>query len=89
MPTALLPWLDDPFYILKRELMLDPAVRPVHVSKMKMIPVDRGAKGKVMAKVLERTKRKCNGRQLIIYPEGTRRRRRTAGLQVRHRPALP
>ena len=45
-----------------------------YVSKMRMIPVDRGAKGKVMAKVLERTKRQLDsGRQLIIYPEGTRR----------------
>ena len=41
---------------------------------MKMIPVNRGARGKVMAEVLERTKEEIrNGRQLIIYPEGTRR----------------
>jgi 1-acyl-sn-glycerol-3-phosphate acyltransferase len=39
-----------------------------------MIPVDRGAKGKVMADVLVRTReRMADGRQLIIYPEGTRR----------------
>tara|TARA_R110002020_G_scaffold198830_9_gene400131 strand:- start:13669 stop:14523 length:855 start_codon:yes stop_codon:yes gene_type:complete len=70
---ALLPWLDDPFYILKRELMWIPLFGQ-YVSKMEMIPVDRGAKGKVMAAVLERTKAQiANGRQLIIYPEGTRR----------------
>jgi len=41
---------------------------------MRMVPVNRGAKGKVMAEVLERTKREIeSGRQLIIYPEGTRR----------------
>jgi 1-acyl-sn-glycerol-3-phosphate acyltransferase len=69
----LLPWLDDPFYILKRELMWIPLFGQ-YVSKMKMIPVNRGARGKVMAEVLERTKEEIrNGRQLIIYPEGTRR----------------
>jgi len=39
-----------------------------------MIPVNRGARGKVMVEVMERTKEEMNaGRQLIIYPEGTRR----------------
>ena len=39
-----------------------------------MIPVDRGARGKVMVEVLQRTKEElATGRQLIIYPEGTRR----------------
>ncbi|WP_417413043.1 lysophospholipid acyltransferase family protein [Hoeflea sp.] len=70
---ALLPWLDDPVYILKRELMWIPLFGQ-YVSKMKMIPVNRGARGKVMADVLERTKHEIeSGRQLIIYPEGTRR----------------
>jgi 1-acyl-sn-glycerol-3-phosphate acyltransferase len=40
---------------------------------MRMIPVDRGARGKVMAAVLERAKAEmARGRQLIIFPEGTR-----------------
>jgi 1-acyl-sn-glycerol-3-phosphate acyltransferase len=70
---ALLPWLDDPVYILKRELMWIP-VFGWYVAKQRMIPVNRGAKGKVMAEVIERTKQEmANGRQLIIYPEGTRR----------------
>jgi 1-acyl-sn-glycerol-3-phosphate acyltransferase len=70
---ALLPWLDDPVYILKRELMWIP-VFGWYVAKQRMIPVNRGAKGKVMADVIERTKTEMrNGRQLIIYPEGTRR----------------
>ena len=39
-----------------------------------MIPVDRGARGKVMFDVLKRTREElATGRQLIIYPEGTRR----------------
>lgn len=70
---ALLPWLDDPVYILKRELQWIPLFGQ-YISKMKMIPVNRGAKGKVMAEVMQRAKQEMrNGRQLIIYPEGTRR----------------
>ncbi|MEN9894432.1 MAG: hypothetical protein RIR97_284 [Pseudomonadota bacterium] len=70
---GLLPWQDDPVYILKRELMWIP-VFGWYVAKQRMIPVDRGAKGKVMADVLVRTReRMADGRQLIIYPEGTRR----------------
>ncbi len=70
---ALLPWLDDPVYILKRELLWIP-IFGWYVAKQRMIPVNRGAKGKVMAQVIERTKLEmANGRQLIIYPEGTRR----------------
>ncbi|MDO9417452.1 lysophospholipid acyltransferase family protein [Pararhizobium sp.] len=70
---ALLPWMEDPFYILKRELTWIPLFG-WYVMKQRMVPVDRGARGKVMAKVLERAKREMDsGRQLIIYPEGTRR----------------
>lgn len=70
---ALLPWLNDPFFILKRELTWIPLFG-WYVLKQRMVPVDRGARGKVMAAVLERTKDEMrNGRQLIIYPEGTRR----------------
>lgn len=70
---ALLPWLDDPVYILKRELGWIPLFGQ-YITKMRMIPVDRGAKGKVMAEVLVRTRKEMEaGRQLMIYPEGTRR----------------
>ena len=45
-----------------------------YVLKQRMIPVDRGAKGKVMLEVMRRTAEELqSGRQLIIYPEGTRR----------------
>lgn len=70
---ALLPWLDDPFYILKRELTWIPLFG-WYLKKQRMVPVDRSARGKVMAAVMQRTKEEMNsGRQLIIYPEGTRR----------------
>jgi 1-acyl-sn-glycerol-3-phosphate acyltransferase len=70
---GLLPWLDDPVYILKRELMWIPLFG-WYAWKQRMIPVDRGARGKVMTKVMQRTKDELKqGRQLVIYPEGTRR----------------
>lgn len=70
---ALLPYLDDPVYILKRELMWIP-IFGWYVAKQQMIPVNRAARGKVMVGVMDRTKKAMeNGRQLIIYPEGTRR----------------
>lgn len=70
---ALLPWLDDPFYILKRELTWIPLFG-WYVLKQRMVPVNRGARGKVMTEVMERAKAEmAAGRQLIIYPEGTRR----------------
>ncbi len=70
---GLLPWLDDPVYILKRELMWIPLFG-WYIAKQRMIPVNRGAKGKVMLNVMKRAKQEVeSGRQLIIYPEGTRR----------------
>lgn len=70
---ALLPWMDDPVFILKRELTWIPLFG-WYVKKQRMIPVDRGGRGKVMLEVMRRTKVEMdNGRQLIIYPEGTRR----------------
>lgn len=70
---ALLPWLDDPFYILKRELTWIPLFG-WYVMKQRMVPVNRSARGKVMTAVMDRAKKELtDGRQLIIYPEGTRR----------------
>ena len=70
---ALLPYLDDPVYILKRELLWIPLFG-WYAKKQQMIPVNRGARGKVMVEVLRRTREVlAAGRQLIIYPEGTRR----------------
>lgn len=70
---ALLPWQDDPVYILKRELLWIPFFG-WYAMKQRMIPVNRGARGKVMIAVMNRTKQEMqSGRQLVIYPEGTRR----------------
>ncbi len=70
---ALLPWMSDPVYILKRELTWIPLFG-WYLKKQRMIAVNRGARGKVMVDVMRRTKLEMDkGRQLIIYPEGTRR----------------
>ncbi|MCD2178383.1 lysophospholipid acyltransferase family protein [Rhizobium sp. C1] len=70
---AFLPHIEDPLYILKRELLWIP-VFGWYVAKQRMIGIDRSARGKAMAEVMTRTlKEMKTGRQLIIYPEGTRR----------------
>jgi 1-acyl-sn-glycerol-3-phosphate acyltransferase len=70
---GLLPCLNDPVYILKRELTWIPLFG-WYVMKQRMIPVNRGARGKVMLDVMRRAQAEmAAGRQLLIYPEGTRR----------------
>ena len=71
---AFFPYLDDPLYILKRELTWIPFFG-WYILKMRMIPVDRGSRSKALRAVVAATKAELarNPRQLIIYPEGTRR----------------
>jgi 1-acyl-sn-glycerol-3-phosphate acyltransferase len=70
---ALLPYVDDPTFILKRELMWIPLFGWC-LWKAQMIPVDRGARGPALAAMTERAKAEVShGRQIIIFPEGTRR----------------
>lgn len=70
---AFLPYLDDPVMILKRELMRIP-VFGWYVAKMEMIPVDRGSRVKALKSITEGAEKAiAEGRQVLIYPEGTRR----------------
>ena len=70
---AFVPFIEDPIYILKRELLWIPLFG-WYAAKQRMIPVNRAARGKSMAAVMDRAKLEmATGRQLIIYPEGTRR----------------
>ncbi|MFD9900201.1 lysophospholipid acyltransferase family protein [Mesorhizobium sp. NPDC059025] len=71
---AFFPYLNDPLYILKRELTWIPFFG-WYIMKMRMIPVDRGSRSKALKAVIAATKAELarNPRQLIIYPEGTRR----------------
>ena len=70
---ALLPLFADPAFILKRELMWLP-IFGWYNWRIEMIPVDRGARGQALAKMTERSRTELGrGRQIVIFPEGTRR----------------
>lgn len=69
--TGLL-FLDDPSYVLKRELMFIPLFG-WYAAKMKVVPVNRGRRGAALAAMTATAGVQYRqGRQIIIYPEGTR-----------------
>jgi 1-acyl-sn-glycerol-3-phosphate acyltransferase len=68
-----LPYLKDPVLILKRILMRIPLFGQF-VAKMDMIAIDRASKDEARRQVNAGANRaKADGRQILIYPEGTRR----------------
>lgn len=72
---ALLQFFDDPCFILKRELTYVPLFG-LYLLATGQIPVDRRGGAKVRNDLLRRTKQAiltAPGRQLIMFPEGTRR----------------
>jgi 1-acyl-sn-glycerol-3-phosphate acyltransferase len=70
---ALFLLLPDPTYVLKRELMRLPLFGWL-ARKAGMIPIDRGAHGSALARMLTATRKEiARGRQIVIFPEGTRR----------------
>lgn len=70
---GLLPYLDDPAYVLKQELMYIP-VYGWYAARADMIPVIRGSRSKALRTMTEAAKKAVsNDRQIIIFPEGTRR----------------
>ncbi len=71
---AFLPFIPDALYILKRELTWIPLFG-WYVNKMSMIPIHRGSRSKALRGAVADAKRLMakRPRQLIIYPEGTRR----------------
>jgi 1-acyl-sn-glycerol-3-phosphate acyltransferase len=71
---ALLTILDDPTFIIKRELMWIPWFG-WYTWKARMIAVDRGARTQALVGMTERARAELvrNRRQLVIFPEGTRR----------------
>jgi len=63
----------DPCYILKRELMWIP-VFGWYAAKQRMVPINRGARSKAMKDMNTAAKAQlADGRQIMIFPEGTRR----------------
>jgi 1-acyl-sn-glycerol-3-phosphate acyltransferase len=70
---ALVLLFDDPTFILKRELMWIPFFG-WYSWKAGMIPVDRGKRAQALADMTTRARQEiARGRQIIIFPEGTRR----------------
>ncbi len=70
---AILPWLDDPAMVLKKELVYIPWFG-WFARKFRMIAVERSA-GSAALRNLVRQAEACiaAGRQVVIMPEGTRR----------------
>ena len=70
---ALLTLFDDPLFILKRELQWIPIFGWLTI-KGRMVPVDRSKGSQALAAMTDRARVElADNRQLIIFPEGTRR----------------
>ncbi|HET7911800.1 MAG TPA: lysophospholipid acyltransferase family protein [Pseudolabrys sp.] len=79
---ALLPLVSNPTFILKRELQWIPIFGWLTI-KGRMVPVDRGGGSHALAAMIERARIElADNRQLIIFPEGTRR---PAGAEPRYK----
>ncbi len=69
---TLLTLFDDPAFIVKRELMWIPFFGWL-LWKADQVPVDRKAKGGAMAGMIASARKALGtGRQIVIFPEGTR-----------------
>jgi 1-acyl-sn-glycerol-3-phosphate acyltransferase len=70
---ALLQFFEQPLFIVKRELMWIPFFG-WYLKKSNMIGIDRGAGGRALLAMTRRAGEAVRrGRQLVIFPEGTRR----------------
>ena len=65
-------FLDDPCFVMKKELMPLPFFG-WFAWKTRMIPVDRGAHARALKDMVRAARdRLADGRQIVIFPEGTR-----------------
>ena len=70
---AFLPWWPDPIYILKRQLTWIPLFG-WYIARMKMIAIDRGNREEAVRMINAGAQTAiADHRQIVIYPEGTRR----------------
>jgi 1-acyl-sn-glycerol-3-phosphate acyltransferase len=70
---AILPLLDDPCMVLKKELTFIPLFGWFAL-KFRMIAVERSAGSAALKKLVARAKEeRATGRQIVIMPEGTRK----------------
>jgi 1-acyl-sn-glycerol-3-phosphate acyltransferase len=69
---SLLRFFDVPFFVLKRELLWIP-IFGLFLMKANMIAIDRRAGGRALLAMVRRAVAEVRrGRQLVIFPEGTR-----------------
>ena len=79
---AFLPLFDNPLFILKRELQLIP-IFGWYTIKGRMVAIDRRRGSRALAAMIECARIElARGRQIIIFPEGTRR---PAGAEPRYK----
>ena len=70
---ALIPEFRDPTYILKRELRWIP-IFGWYTAKFRQIPINRGKRSAALAAMMAAAKKAISEkRQILIFPEGTRR----------------
>jgi len=70
---ALFMLLPDPTYVLKRELMWIPLFGWL-AAKARMIPIDRGSGANALSRMVKASRAEiARSRQIVIFPEGTRR----------------
>lgn len=72
---ALLSLFDDPCFILKHELVYIP-VFGWFIGKMRNVPIDRKAGSRALLKLVKAARQEIRadgGRQILLFPEGTRR----------------
>ena len=82
---ALYAILDDPAYVLKRELMWIPLFG-WHMWKAGLIAIDRSAGFAALSRMTARARRELErGRQVVVFPEGTRR---PPGAEPSYKPGI-
>lgn len=70
---AIVPFVPDPLFVLKRELTWTPFFG-WFLMRLKMIAINRSAGSDALAQMMEQARVvAADGRQIIIFPEGTRR----------------
>ena len=70
---SLLHFFDEPFFVLKRELLRIPLFGQ-YLVKANMVAIDRSSGARALKQVMRRAAEEVkHGRQFVIFPEGTRR----------------
>ncbi|MDN3721173.1 lysophospholipid acyltransferase family protein [Roseibium salinum] len=71
--VALIPLFSSPTFILKRELRWIP-IFGWYTAKFRQIPINRGRRSEALKAMMQAAKEAiAEGRQILIFPEGTRR----------------